>query len=206
MTDLEARFFTKRLSLASMVPGVPDEPVRCCVCDKVINACACTYDEMRAWLDAQPKIKVPKPAPNDPRCSRMRAHKERMLTRFIPRLTRQSMIGKWAREAFGDFEATHLPQRGLRLLEEAVEAYQACGGTKEMAHKLVDYVFGRPVGELSQELGGVSVTLLALAAAAGFDVDFFESKEVDRVLSKPLEFWMERNAKKNDAGLQEKKP
>jgi len=45
-------------------------------------------------------------------------------------------------------QATSLPQRGLRLLEEAIEAFRAAGGGPEMAHQLVDYVFARAVSEL----------------------------------------------------------
>lgn len=114
---------------------------------------------------------------------------------------RQLEIEVWAQNAFGIAEATSLPQRGLRLLEEAIEAYQAAGGAPDMAHKLVDYVFARPVGELFQELGGVGVTLLALAAAAELSADGCESAEVNRVLAKPLAHFAERNANKNAAGF-----
>lgn len=115
--------------------------------------------------------------------------------------TRQGEVHAWARAAFGHEQATNLTQRGLRLLEEAIELFQACDGEVEMAHKLVDYVFGREVGELGQEIGGVSVTLLALAAAAGTSADWQERLEVDRVLSKPIEEFTKRNAAKNAAGF-----
>lgn len=114
---------------------------------------------------------------------------------------RQAQILAWAKECFGEAEATNLTQRGLRLLEEATEAYQAVGGDAEMAHKLVDYVFGRPVGEVKQELGGVAITTLCLAAAAGLSADEAEREEVERVLSKPRVFYAARNALKNAAGL-----
>src|SRR5580704_6605978 len=87
--------------------------------------------------------------------------------RATPRDQRQAMIINWARMAFGEAEATGIPQRGLRLLEEAIETFQACGGDEAIAHKLVKYVFERPPGQVAQELGGVAVTVLALAAAAG---------------------------------------
>ena len=38
-----------------------------------------------------------------------------------------------------------------RFLEEALELVQACGATASEAHQLVDYVYGRPVGEPAQE-------------------------------------------------------
>src|SRR5882762_74694 len=89
----------------------------------------------------------------------------------LPRHERQSRVAKWARAAFGEAEATGLAQRGVRLLEEAIEAFQACGGDEAIAHKLVTFVFGRPSGTIGQELGGVAVTVLALAAAAGVSAD-----------------------------------
>jgi len=119
----------------------------------------------------------------------------------LPRDARQAMIIDWARMAFGEAEAMGIPQRGLRLLEEAIEAFQACGGDETIAHKLVAYVFARPPGEIGQELGGVAVTVLALAAAAGLSADEEECREIHRVLSKPLREFTERNANKNAAGF-----
>jgi len=125
----------------------------------------------------------------------------------LPRDQRQALIADWARAAFGEAEATGIPQRGLRLLEEAIEAFQACGGDEAMAHKLVKYVFERPPGEVGQELGGVAVTALALAAAAGLSVDEEECREIHRVLGKPLREFTARNASKNAAGFKmEPKP
>lgn len=114
---------------------------------------------------------------------------------------RQAAIFAWAKAAFSEEETTSLPQRGLRLLEEAVEAFQACGGDEETAARLVKYVFGRPPGDLGQELGGVGVTTLALAAAAGVSADEQEQREVARVLSKPISEFTQRNQAKNAAGF-----
>lgn len=98
--------------------------------------------------------------------------------------------------------ALSVQQRAVRLLEEAIEAYQSAGADVAMAHRLVDYVFGRMPGALSQELGGIGVTLLALAEAAGLDAEVEEVREVRRVMSKPLEHFRERNAAKNEAGFE----
>lgn len=121
--------------------------------------------------------------------------------RSLSRDQRQALIAGWAEEAFGREEATGVSQRGLRLLEEAVEAFQACGGDEAMAHKLVTFVFARPPGTVGQELGGVAVTVLLLAAAAGLSADEEECREMHRVLSKPLCEFTERNANKNAAGF-----
>lgn len=128
--------------------------------------------------------------------------------RWDGRDQRQQQITDWARKAFGEEEATNLRQRGIRLLEEAIEAYQACCGVsgrdthdERKAHELVRYVFERPAGNVGQELGGVAVTALALAAAAGLSADEEECREINRVLSKPIAHFTQRNAKKNAAGF-----
>lgn len=114
---------------------------------------------------------------------------------------RQRAITTWARACFGDEQATSLPQRAVRLLEEAIEAYQAAGGSREMAAELVDFVFKRPPGTLAQELGGVSVCLLVMASAMGRTADGLEVDEVERVMAKPIEHFTARNQAKNDAGF-----
>src|SRR5262245_26906077 len=111
----------------------------------------------------------------------------------LPRFERQRRIFAWAKAAFGNDQATSLPQRGLRLLEEAVEAAQAAGATRELALKVVNFVFDRPPGTLGQELGGVAVTTLALAAAANLSAEICECLEVHRVLAKPIEEFTKRN-------------
>lgn len=127
---------------------------------------------------------------------------EYLVVSEVPRDKRQEMVARWAEKAFGREQATSLAQRGLRLLEEAAEAFQACGGDESMAHKIVTFVFSRPAGTVGQELGGVAVTTLALAAAAGLSADEEECKEIERVLSKPVAEFTARNASKNAAGFQ----
>lgn len=114
---------------------------------------------------------------------------------------RQSIVFDWCARCFGVEHAMSVPQRGIRLLEEAVEAYQAAGGDEATAHKLVSFVFARPTGELAQELGGVAVTLLALASAAGLSAEGEEVREIERVLAKSPEHFHARNVAKNAAGF-----
>jgi NTP pyrophosphatase (non-canonical NTP hydrolase) len=118
------------------------------------------------------------------------------------RHARQLAVRCWAAACFGETETTSVEQRGIRLLEEAIEAYQAAGASEAMAHELVRYVFQRPKGELAQELGGVAVTTLLLAEAAGVDADDAECKEIARVLSKSPQEFAARNAAKNAAGFE----
>ena len=93
----------------------------------------------------------------------------------------QTRVRKWVRECFGDKVANDKAERSHRFLEEALELFQAMKGTQEEATLLVAYVFGRPVGEPTQEVGGVSVTLAALCSAAGIDLEANAWAELQRV-------------------------
>lgn len=117
------------------------------------------------------------------------------------RSQRQQQVYAWAFRCFSLAHATDPRQRGLRMLEEAIELYQATDGDQAKAHQLVDFIFARPKGEIGQELGGLGVTLLAFAAAVGKDADAEEAAEVARILSKSPEYFAARNAAKNAAGF-----
>lgn len=93
----------------------------------------------------------------------------------------QEHVRIWTKYCFGLEVANDKTERNHRFLEEALELVQACGCTAEDAHKLVDYVFGRPVGERSQEVGGVMVTLAALCGAQKLDMMECGQIELDRV-------------------------
>lgn len=120
---------------------------------------------------------------------------------FNDRGYRSALIWDWGVKAFGIDHMTSVPQRGLRLAEEAIELAQACDVKPEQLHKLIDYVYSRPVGPIKSEIGGVSVCLLALSMAVGVDADECEVEEINRVLSKPIEHFTKRNKEKNDAGF-----
>ena len=119
-----------------------------------------------------------------------------ILDALPPRDDRQRRVLAWACDAFGVEEATSVCQ-----LEEAIELAQAAAVPRKTVHELMIYVYDRDPGELTQEVGGVSVTLLALCAALGVSADGVESDEVRRIMSKPPEYWAARNAKKNAAGF-----
>jgi len=84
----------------------------------------------------------------------------------------QEQVTKWMMVCFGEKIAADTVERNHRFLEESLELVQSCGCTTSEAHQLVDYVFNRPVGETQQEMGGVMVTLAALCAANGFDMEY----------------------------------
>lgn len=96
----------------------------------------------------------------------------------------QTRVQPWLIECFGEEIASNREERNHRFLEEALELVQACDTTADEAHALVDYVFGRPVGEPSQEVGGVMLTLAALCLANGFDMEASGATELDRVWNK----------------------
>ena len=74
----------------------------------------------------------------------------------------QSQVREWVEYAFGEEVADDKTERNHRFLEEALELVQTCGCTVSEAHQLVDYVFNRPAGTLTEEVGGTMTTLMAL--------------------------------------------
>jgi len=90
--------------------------------------------------------------------------------RETPDVSFQWRVKPWMLRCFGLEIAIDGVERNHRFLEEALELVQACGCTASEAHKLVDYVFGRPIGEPMQEAGGVMVTLAALCLAHALDM------------------------------------
>lgn len=86
----------------------------------------------------------------------------------------------WAMQTFDVAHVQNTYVRACRFGEEALELVQALGVTKEDALKLVDYVYGRPVGEPSQEVGGVMVTMAVLCFAADLKMDECAERELAR--------------------------
>src|SRR5258708_7676275 len=114
---------------------------------------------------------------------------------------RQNAAADWVRDAFGPHTMLALDERAARVLEETVELAQALFVPKAIATKIVDYVYGRPVGNPIQEAGGVGLTLLVVCEAMGVSADIAEHNELMRVLQKPLEHFRARHAAKHAAGI-----
>ena len=93
----------------------------------------------------------------------------------------QTRVRSWLLECFGVAIAGDRIERNHRFLEEALELVQSCGCTESEAQQLVQYVFSRPVGEISQELGGTMVTLAALAAAHNLSMHRAGEAELARI-------------------------
>jgi len=92
----------------------------------------------------------------------------------------QLRVLEWMITCFGLKIMTETGQRNHRFLEEALELVQANGCTQAEAHMLVDYVFGRPVGKIEQEVGGVMVCLAALCNTVNVDMQAAGRKELER--------------------------
>jgi len=70
------------------------------------------------------------------------------------------------------------------LFEEALELVQAGGMPKADVLQLVDYTYGRPIGESHQEVGSVMVSLAALCLAQGLDIQQAAEIKLARIWTK----------------------
>lgn len=128
--------------------------------------------------------------------------------RFLARInsvfgTFQQRVHLWMVECFGTKIAADRQERNHRFLEESLELVQSLGCTASEAHQLVDYVFGRPVGEASQETGGVMVTLAALGLANDLDMRACGEAELARVWTKVEQIRAKQAAKPKHSPLPE---
>lgn len=93
----------------------------------------------------------------------------------------QNKVQAWVFNCLGMQSAFSPFERNARFLEEACETVQANGLDRASAHRIVDYVFDRPVGELPQEIAGSIITLLALATSRNIDVATEAWQELRRI-------------------------
>lgn len=96
----------------------------------------------------------------------------------------QDRVKPWMLECFGPVIPFDKVERNHRFLEEALELVQSLGCTASEAHQLVDYVFGRAIGDPPQESGGVSVTHAALCTANNLDMNHCAETELARIWTK----------------------
>jgi hypothetical protein len=93
----------------------------------------------------------------------------------------QQRVIPWMDKCFGPEISSDAVERNHRFLEESLELVQALGCKSSEAHQLVDYVYGRPLGEPFQEVGGVMVTLAALCIASNLDMHKNGETELTRI-------------------------
>lgn len=93
----------------------------------------------------------------------------------------QPNVSAWMAQCFEQALATNITERCDRFLEEALELLQSLGYDRTRVTTLVEYVFGRPIGEAAQEVGGVMVTLAALCSTASIDMHAAGEAELNRI-------------------------
>jgi NTP pyrophosphatase (non-canonical NTP hydrolase) len=118
---------------------------------------------------------------------------------------RQHDVLRWVGETFGEATLT-IEERITRFAEESIELAQAAGMDRERILALVERVYSKPAGEPRQEVGGVSVTLLAFCELAGISAEGEELREWERVQAIPVEHFRKRQNAKADAGLALRSP
>lgn len=109
-------------------------------------------------------------------------------------------VDHWVRSRFGDSVAENLCERTARLLEEAAELAQACGLPENVGRSILDRVFANEPDDPDRELGGVLVTTIAYAEAAGVDLEELALRELERIERVPVQETLERHAAKREAG------
>jgi len=91
----------------------------------------------------------------------------------------QDRVRAWAVHTFGIEILSNKRERGFRFCEESLELVQAVGITKEEVLQLVDYVYGRPIGTVKEEVGGVGTTLASLCVTHDIDMEGCFNHELD---------------------------
>jgi hypothetical protein len=107
----------------------------------------------------------------------------------------QSRARPWLVACFGEAQLSDTHNRSDRFMEEAAELYQARGGNLADYIILGQYVFGRPVGQTSQEVGGVMLTLACLCLNEGINMHDCADTELARVWGK-LEVIRQKDAQR----------
>lgn len=107
----------------------------------------------------------------------------------------------WALRSFGEAHLTNVPERSLRVVEEAIEFCQSLGVPKETILACVENVYSKPPGDPLQELGGTIMTTAIQCEVMGVEVDDVGELELQRVLAKPPKHFGDRNQAKLDLGL-----
>ena len=146
--------------------------------DRKTNVCHCYESRLAAESDGTRCYDCPNVFQKEESSTEIPVKEESLVRGF------QSRVEPWLIECFGEAVANDSQERSHRFLEEALELVQATGCTEDEAVALVKYVYGRPVGEPSQEVGGAMVTLAALCQANGLDMHQAGETELARVWTK----------------------
>ena len=111
----------------------------------------------------------------------------------------QQKLLQWAVDVFGDI-ALEPEERALRFVEEALEVAQI-HLARDQVDAMVTRVFNREPGKIGKEIGQAAMTLKMLAQAVGVSVDEEIGAEFQRVSSRHIDEWHQRQNDKADMGL-----
>lgn len=92
----------------------------------------------------------------------------------------QERVVTWFEYTFGP-AFSDIMERLYRYGEESIELLQAGGVTEDDVIELVRYVYGRPIGEIKQEIGGVITTLMIYCHVMGINFDDAAETELDNI-------------------------
>jgi exonuclease VII small subunit len=113
----------------------------------------------------------------------------------------QQRVQPWMMVCFGPEISADKLERGDRFLEEALELLQSVDYPRERIASLSSYVWSRPKGEPSQEVGGVMVTLAAFCLAHGLDMHEAGETELARIWTKVEKIRAKQAAKPTGSAL-----
>lgn len=102
----------------------------------------------------------------------------------MSKLSFQDGVAQWLLECFGPVLVADKTERADRFIEEALELVQSVGYPADRILALLSYVYGRPIGEPVQEVGGTMVTLAAFCISHDIDMDEAAQTELARVWTK----------------------
>lgn len=112
----------------------------------------------------------------------------------------QKDVLDWVRNTFGQ-EYLNDRERALRFIEEALELVQAIGLSTVEVMAVLNHVYARPEGYYPQEMGGVMITLEALAEHLGVNLDEQSCSEWSRINGLPQSHFDAAAKRKQSAGV-----
>lgn len=109
----------------------------------------------------------------------------------------QERVREWVSDTFSEEVLFDVMERCFRFVEEAIELGQSLGMSREDMYRQITYTYGRPPGDPTQEIGGVMVTVNAMATAIGVDLLQAAETELSRNIknaSAIREKWLNKTA------------
>lgn len=110
----------------------------------------------------------------------------------------QKDVLDWVRATFGQ-KFLNDRERAFRFIEESIELVQAIGLSSSDVVWILRHVYGRPTGDYSQEMGGVTITLEALAEHLSVDLNRQSDLEWERINDLPQSHFDAASERKQNA-------